>query len=147
MIAFFSDDGALYRAEIKELNKLRGHIVQYVDFGNCAMVDPSKIYPVEKRFAVLPKQAMHCTLKDIRPVAGADWSKANKHEIDRYFDADKYRCTFHGTGDGKYSISLSDKGKDIGESIVAAGLAANSESQAKAVVAKGERGIFIFISK
>lgn len=136
VIAFFSDDGALYRAEIKELNKLRGHIVQYVDFGNCAMVDPCKIYPVEKRFALLPKQAMHCSLRNVSPAAGIDWSKANKHEIDKYFDADKYKCTFHGTKDGKYIISLCDNGKDIGDTMIAAGLAANPEASVKAVVNK-----------
>ncbi|XP_046422936.1 maternal protein tudor isoform X1 [Neodiprion fabricii] len=126
VIAFFSDDGALYRAEIKELNKLRGHIVQYIDFGNCAMVDPCKIYPVEQRFAKLPKQAMHCTLSNILPATGIDWSKANKHEIDKYFDADKFKCTFHGTKDGKYLISLNNRGKDIAESMITIGLAINS---------------------
>ncbi|XP_046743365.1 maternal protein tudor [Diprion similis] len=123
VIAFFSDDGALYRAEIKELNKLRGHIVQYIDFGNCAMVDPCKIYPVEQRFAKLPKQAMHCTLNNILPASGIDWSKANKHEIDKYFDADKFKCTFHGTKEGKYLISLNNRGRDLAESMITAGLA------------------------
>ncbi|XP_020712473.2 maternal protein tudor-like [Athalia rosae] len=134
VIAFFSDDGALYRAEIKELNKLRGHIVQYVDFGNRAMVDPSKIYPVEKKFAVLPKQAMHCTLKNVSPTSGSDWSRANKQQVDRYFDADKYKCTFHGKKDGKYLISLSNNGKDVGDSMIAAGLAVNSEAKIATVV-------------
>ncbi|XP_024937429.1 maternal protein tudor isoform X2 [Cephus cinctus] len=123
VIAIFSDDGALYRAEVTELNKLRGHIVRYVDFGNCAMVDPRKIYPVEKKFMQLPKQAMNCSLKNIIPSNGSNWSKANEHEIDKCFDADDYECTFHEVKNGKYIISLNNKGADVGGMMVERGLA------------------------
>ncbi|KAG7199166.1 hypothetical protein KM043_018050 [Ampulex compressa] len=133
VIAIFTEDGALYRGEIVELNKLNGHVVQYIDFGNCAIVEKSKIYPVETKLLMLPKQAFHCTLKDIVPKSGSLWSKVNTQDIDHCFGADKYSCTFHALKNNKYIISLNDNGTDIGDVLVKKNLAsfATNESVVK----------------
>ncbi|XP_012278471.1 maternal protein tudor isoform X2 [Orussus abietinus] len=123
VIAVFADDGALYRSEIKELNKPLGHLIQYVDFGNCAIVQQSKMYPVERKFIHLPKQGIHCRLKDIQPAEGSAWSKISASEIDKCFDAEQFACTFHETKDDKYVVSLNRNGADVGESLVTKGLA------------------------
>lgn len=117
-MAIFADDGALYRAEVLDLNKARGNIVRYIDFGNCAMVETRNTYRVEKRFMKLPKQAVNCSLKNIVSANGSSWSKANNQEIDKCFDADSYECSFHEISDGKYTVSLSNNGVDVAGSMV-----------------------------
>ncbi|XP_026673866.1 uncharacterized protein LOC108630430 isoform X2 [Ceratina calcarata] len=123
VIALFADDKALYRAEIIELNKLNGHLVQYIDFGNSAVVNPKKIYPVEKRLLHLPKQAMLCSLLNIVSQDGLNWSKINTEAIDNCFNADKYECTFHDIKDNKYLVSLVNNGNDVANTIVEKNLA------------------------
>ncbi|CAL7945702.1 unnamed protein product [Xylocopa violacea] len=126
VIAIFSDDGALYRAEVIELNKLTGHLIQYVDFGNNALVDPRKIYPVEKKLMNLPKQAVQCSLLNIVPQNNLGWSKVNTQAIDNCFNADKYECIFHDLKDNKYSISLTNNGIDVAKTLVEKNLASFS---------------------
>ncbi|XP_015430080.1 PREDICTED: maternal protein tudor [Dufourea novaeangliae] len=123
VIASFFEDKALYRAEIIELNKLSGHLIHYVDFGNSAVVDPSNIYPVEKEFIRLPKQAFQCSLLNISPKDGLSWSKVDTGAIDNCFNADKYECTFHDIKDNKYLILLSNNGSYVADVLIERNLA------------------------
>ncbi|XP_011311904.1 maternal protein tudor isoform X2 [Fopius arisanus] len=113
VIAVFAEDGAFYRAEVLELNKLRGNIVRYVDFGNCAMVEAKKTFRVEKQFMEMPKQAFNCTLKNVIPVSGDNWVKSNSHEIEKLFNVEKFECCFHEVKDYKYTVSMMVDGKDL----------------------------------
>lgn len=133
VIAIFSDDGALYRAEVIELNKLNGHLIQYIDFGNSAIVDPQNIYLVEKKFMHLPKQAYQCSLLNIAPLNGLDWSEVNTEAIDNFFNAENYECVFHNIKNNKYLISLITNGEDVANMLVEQNLALfNSKTQINA---------------
>ncbi|KAI4466350.1 tudor domain containing protein [Holotrichia oblita] len=55
----FSEDGALYRAEIIS-NQFNQYHVRYVDYGNVATVN--KVYPIEKKYMKIPAQAIPCGL-------------------------------------------------------------------------------------
>ncbi|XP_017761897.1 PREDICTED: maternal protein tudor [Eufriesea mexicana] len=135
VIAIFSDDGALYRAEIIELNKLNGHLIQYIDFGNSAIVDPQKIYPVEKKLICLPKQAVQCSLLNIVPLDGFSWSQTNTEVIDNCFNADSYKCIFHDVKDDKYLISLINNENNVANMLVEQNLASfNSETKSSSTV-------------
>ncbi|XP_043528677.1 tudor domain-containing 6-like isoform X3 [Frieseomelitta varia] len=135
VIAIFSDDGALYRAEVIELNKLNGHLIQYIDFGNSAIVDPQNIYAVERKLMHLPKQAFQCSLFNIAPLSGLDWSEVNTEAIDNCFNAENYECFFHNIKNNKYLISLISNGKDVANMLVEQNLASfNSKTQINADV-------------
>ncbi|XP_033209193.1 maternal protein tudor isoform X2 [Belonocnema kinseyi] len=123
VITIFPEDGAFYRAEILEVTANRNYIVQYVDFGNSASVDQRNVFPVEKKYMSLPKQAIRCSLKNVIPVSGGSWSSVNCKEIDRYFDDDNLECTYHEERSDKYLVSLSKNGKEIADTLVAKKLA------------------------
>ncbi|XP_033178847.1 maternal protein tudor isoform X2 [Bombus impatiens] len=131
VVAIFSDDGAFYRAEIIELNKLNGHLIQYIDFGNSAIVDPQNIYPVEKELMRLPKQAVQCSLLNVAPLDGSNWSEANTKEIDNCFNVDNCTCVFHDKKDNKYLISLINNGDDVAKMLAKLNLASLSNSDTK----------------
>ncbi|XP_060822618.1 maternal protein tudor-like isoform X2 [Bombus pascuorum] len=128
VVAIFSDDGAFYRAEIIELNKLNGHHIQYIDFGNSAIVDPQNIYPVEKELMRLPKQAVQCSLLNVAPLVGFNWSEANTKAIDNCFNVDNFTCVFHDKKDNKYLISLINNEKDVANMLAELNLASLSNS-------------------
>ncbi|XP_076658151.1 protein tudor isoform X2 [Halictus rubicundus] len=123
VIATFSEDKALYRAEIIELYKFNGHLIHYIDFGNNAVVNFNNIYPVEKEFMHLPKQSFKCSLLNIIPKDGLGWSNVDTKEIDNCFNGDKYTCTFHGIEDNKYLVSLNINGNDVANTLVEKNLA------------------------
>ncbi|XP_050584863.1 maternal protein tudor isoform X2 [Bombus affinis] len=128
VIALFSDDGAFYRAEIIELNKINGHLIQYIDFGNSAIVSPQNIYPVEKELTRLPKQAVQCSLLNVAPLNGFNWSEADTKAIDNCFNVDNCTCVFHEKKDNKYLISLINDGNDIAKMLAKLNLASLSNS-------------------
>lgn len=95
------------------------YVVQYIDFGNCAIVDQRNIYPVEKKFMQLPKLAVLCSLKDIVPNNNnLNWSEVDNNALDSCFNADKYECIFHSFNDEQYIISLNRNGQDVGDLLI-----------------------------
>ncbi|XP_070160956.1 protein tudor isoform X1 [Polyergus mexicanus] len=125
IIAIFSEDRALYRAEVVNTSVQKdAYIVQYIDFGNCAIVNLCNIYPVEKKFMQLPKLAVQCSLKDIVPNNNLDWSKTNNNALDNCFNADKYKCILHDVSNNQYTISLIHNRQDVGDMLVQKNLAA-----------------------
>ncbi|XP_011690886.1 PREDICTED: maternal protein tudor isoform X2 [Wasmannia auropunctata] len=121
VIAIFSEDKALYRAEVISIDTRKdAYRIQYIDFGNCATVHRHNIYPVEKKFMQLPKLAVQCSLKDI---SNSNWLKVDNNALDSYFNADKYECIFHSFKDDQYIISLNNNGQDVGDMLVQQNLA------------------------
>ncbi|KAK0163339.1 hypothetical protein PV327_007031 [Microctonus hyperodae] len=124
VIAIFEEDMALYRAEIIQLNKPHGGVfVRYVDFGNCATVQPKQIFNVEKKFMILPKQAVNCTLKNI-VAPGTSWPSINAQEIDKLFNEEKLQCVFHEEKNKKCIVTLLNNGDDVAAKLVEKGVAA-----------------------
>ncbi|CAC5408616.1 TDRD1_4_6_7 [Mytilus coruscus] len=62
--ALFPDDGLWYRGDVLEV---KGDIyrVQFVDYGNEAMVQPAGIRKILPSFVELPRQSVCCTLKSL----------------------------------------------------------------------------------
>ncbi|XP_023246268.1 maternal protein tudor isoform X2 [Copidosoma floridanum] len=121
IIAILPDDGVLYRAEILEINKPRGHVVQYIDYGDKGLVDPKKIYPVDQRFRTLPRQAIFCSLKNIAPPSGFEWT--DRAEIRQIFSSEKFECIFHELKNEKHFISLTANNVDVAGALVEKNLA------------------------
>lgn len=123
-------------------------MIQYIDFGNNAVVNPRKIYPVEKNLMYLPKQAVQCSLLNIAPLDGISWSKVNTKAIDNCFNADKYKCIFHDIKNNKYSISLINEETDVGNMLVEQNLASfNSKIKSHITEGKIIFNIYIYILK
>nr|CAD7193949.1 unnamed protein product [Timema douglasi] len=126
VIAKFRSDNVFYRAEISE--KIgESFIVKFVDFGNKDIFTKFELWDIEKQFMVLPKQAIHSFLKDIKP-AQLSWP-VGVSEIDSYFNSEKFNCIFHTNVDGRFCATLSQNGKNVGDELVSKGLASMSPPQ------------------
>lgn len=101
------------------------YVVQYIDFGNCAVVDQHNIYPVEKKFMQLPKLAIQCSLRNIIPNNNKlNWFEVDNNALDNCFNSDKYECIFHSFNDDHYIISLNHGGQNVNDMLVQQNLAA-----------------------
>lgn len=101
------------------------------------MVEPRNIYPVERKYMKLPKQAIFCALKNIAPVPGSKWST----ELTKFFGAEKFDCIFHELKNDKYLISLTNNGIDIGSALVDKNMAVFSTAINKQTESKQPRQI------
>ncbi|XP_068433074.1 tudor domain-containing 6 isoform X2 [Clinocottus analis] len=62
--AEFADDSSWYRAVVREIHGKTMALVEFVDFGNTAMVPISKIGLLQKTFLQLPSYSTHCMLNE-----------------------------------------------------------------------------------
>ncbi|XP_012223207.2 maternal protein tudor isoform X2 [Linepithema humile] len=129
VIAMFSEDKALYRAEVVSIEQkttraqVDAYVVQYIDFGNCAILSQRSIYSVEKKFMQLPKLAVQCSLKDIVPNNNLSWSEMDTDALDNCFNADKYECIFYDFSNNNYTVSLTHDGQNVSDMLVQKNLA------------------------
>ncbi|XP_023716578.1 maternal protein tudor isoform X3 [Cryptotermes secundus] len=131
VIAKFLTDGVLYRAEVKEVLDTSSLIVQFVDYGNCDIVKQNDVWHIEARFMDLPKQALSCCLRGVE-APDSQWSRGDKG-VDKYFEAEKFCCTFHNCEQNKYSVSLMSEGKSIADQLLEDGLAVAQAVHSKTV--------------
>ncbi|NXJ68985.1 TDR15 protein, partial [Rostratula benghalensis] len=63
-----------YRAVIKTLTLGNSFEVEYIDYGNTAVVSPSKICRIQKKFLSLPRLSVHCFLSRVESVPDESWT-------------------------------------------------------------------------
>ncbi|NXW25207.1 TDR15 protein, partial [Circaetus pectoralis] len=63
-----------YRAVIKTLRLGNSFEVEFIDYGNAAVVSPSKISRIQKKFLTLPRLSVHCFLSRAKSVPGESWT-------------------------------------------------------------------------
>ncbi|XP_066478363.1 tudor domain-containing protein 6 [Tiliqua scincoides] len=73
MCALFSEDGLWYRAMVRE--KPSGELVsvQYIDYGNTAVVDSCKICRLPEDCSSFPMISVHCSLGGMKTTKLPDW--------------------------------------------------------------------------
>lgn len=126
VLAILPSDGVLYRAEIVQLNQPGGHLVQYIDYGDTGVIAPAKIFPVERKFRALPRQAILCGLRDVKPASGSSWHVTPETTAGIFNPEEKFECVFHERrrdDDDGFLVSLTCKNVDVGRALVDKGWA------------------------
>ncbi|NXI58935.1 TDR15 protein, partial [Chloroceryle aenea] len=81
IVAQHATDCFYYRAVIKTLKSGNSFEVEFIDYGDEALVSPSKICRIPKKFLTLPRLSVHCFLSRVKNVPDEGWTK----EITSYF--------------------------------------------------------------
>ncbi|XP_037668690.1 tudor domain-containing protein 15 [Choloepus didactylus] len=66
VVAEYSGDGAIYRAVIKKNLPGNSFEVEFIDYGNTAIVNTSKIYEFKREFVTIPKLGIHSFLSGVK---------------------------------------------------------------------------------
>ncbi|NXL48871.1 TDR15 protein, partial [Podilymbus podiceps] len=74
IVAEHDTDCFYYRAVIKTLKLGNTFEVEFIDYGNAAVVSLSKICRIQKKFLTLPRLSVHCFLSRVRSVPGESWT-------------------------------------------------------------------------
>lgn len=103
--------------------------MNFVDYGNTAMIRKDQVWTVSKDHCTIPMQATCCSLNNITTVdEDTPWAPAT--ELEPFFNQDKYFVTFIANVDEEKNSKswfvdlVNEDNKDIGDLLVVAGLAA-----------------------
>ncbi|KAM5254534.1 LOW QUALITY PROTEIN: tudor domain-containing protein 15 [Hipposideros larvatus] len=66
VVAEYSTDNAIYRAVIKKILPGNAFEVEFIDYGNTAVVNTSKIYELKREFLTIPKLGIHSFLSGVK---------------------------------------------------------------------------------
>ncbi|KAM9354936.1 tudor domain-containing protein 15-like [Pholidichthys leucotaenia] len=64
VLAEFEEDGALFRSLVKNITGSSQYQVEFVDYGNSAVVGKEKIYSIPKEHLTQPRFSIWCSLQD-----------------------------------------------------------------------------------
>lgn len=67
VLAEYEEDGALYRSAVKNCEGNSSFSVEFVDYGNSAVVEKEKMYSIPKEYLSQPRFSILCSLLDSRP--------------------------------------------------------------------------------
>ncbi|XP_040920947.1 tudor domain-containing 6 [Toxotes jaculatrix] len=112
--AEFAGDLSWYRAVVREIHDNTMALVEFVDFGNTAMIPVSKIRRLHKSFLQLPMYSTHCMLSEAaafekEEMLDSKVLSAFKEDIGGNGDK-KLKCRFIRQSGSVWEVSLKDSG-------------------------------------
>ncbi|NXG86387.1 TDR15 protein, partial [Stercorarius parasiticus] len=94
IVAEHVTDCFYYRAVIKTLKSGNLFEVEFIDYGNAAVVSPSKICRIQKKFLTLPRLSVHCFLSRIKNVPDKSWTNKSTSYFLRKVSNKQVICKF-----------------------------------------------------
>ncbi|KAJ1522671.1 hypothetical protein ONE63_001837 [Megalurothrips usitatus] len=119
IVARFKEDNGFYRGVIK-IQKGNKFGVQYIDYGNKALLESNHIYGLLHQYSDFPAHAIPCQLKDVKP-PGEKWVKSSS--LAEYFSSGEFTLSFHDAESECCTVSLKRNGIDVGTDLISKKLA------------------------
>ncbi|XP_053140053.1 tudor domain-containing protein 6 [Hemicordylus capensis] len=107
--AVFSEDGLWYRAVIKEKPSGESVSVQYIDYGNSAVVDTCKTCRLAEDCLSWPVMSIHCSLDGIKTTELPDWAPETVQYFSQRINEIQMNSEFVGKLKNKWEIVLYDQ--------------------------------------
>lgn len=118
MCALFSEDGLWYRAVVRE--KPPGELVsvQYIDYGNTAVVDSCKTFRLPEDCSSFPVMSVHCSLGGMKITKLLDWPQEAVLYFNQRTSEIQISCEFGEKCKDKWEILLCDKESSLTAELV-----------------------------
>ncbi|EHH21925.1 hypothetical protein EGK_05098 [Macaca mulatta] len=107
VVAEYSGDNAIYRAVIKKILPGNSFEVEFIDYGNSAIVNTCKIYELQREFLTVPQLGIHSFL------SGVKWNEPDEIWDEKtvdYFTSKVHNktvyCEFLKKHDQKWEVNL-----------------------------------------
>ncbi|KAJ8270636.1 hypothetical protein GJAV_G00117430 [Gymnothorax javanicus] len=110
--AEFADDCSWYRAVVQEKIGNQKVQVEFIDFGNTAVVSSSKICALEKQFLELPRYSIPCMLSGVSSTHGDKWDPEVVAKFQKTVGENaekKLKCNFIKQNGSVWEVSLADQ--------------------------------------
>ncbi|NXL80684.1 TDR15 protein, partial [Leptocoma aspasia] len=106
IVAEHDADCFYYRAVIKTLKSGNSYEVEFIDYGNAAVVSSSKICRIPEKFLTLPRLSVHCFLSSVKSVPGESWTKESAAYFARTVSDKPVACKFLQQHGEKWEIDV-----------------------------------------
>ncbi|NWV53619.1 TDR15 protein, partial [Daphoenositta chrysoptera] len=118
IVAEHDADCFYYRAVIKALKSGNSYEVEFIDYGNAAVVSSSKICRIPEEFLTLPRFSVHCFLSSVKSVPGESWTKASAAYFARTVSDKPVACKFLQQHGEKWEIDVICDGESLSNSLL-----------------------------
>ncbi|NWV10904.1 TDR15 protein, partial [Ptilonorhynchus violaceus] len=113
IVAEHNADCFYYRAVIKTLKPGNSYEVEFIDYGNAAVVSSSKICRIPEKFLTLPRFSVHCFLSSVKSVPGESWIKKSTAYFTRTVSVKPVACKFLKQHGEKWEIDVICDGESL----------------------------------
>ncbi|NWS24955.1 TDR15 protein, partial [Polioptila caerulea] len=117
IVAEHDADCFYYRAVIKTLKSGNSYEVEFIDYGNAAVVNSSKICRIPEKFLTLPRFSVHCFLSSVKGVPDESWTKENAAYFVRAVSDKPVACKFLQRHGEKWEIDIICDGESLSNSL------------------------------
>ncbi|NWS14693.1 TDR15 protein, partial [Pachyramphus minor] len=111
IVAEHEADCFYYRAVIKTLKSGNCFEVEFIDYGNAAVVSSSKICRIPEEFLTLPRFSVHCFLSSVKSVPGESWAEKSAAYLARKLSNKLVTCKFLQQHGEQWEIDVICDGK------------------------------------
>ncbi|XP_019392881.1 PREDICTED: tudor domain-containing protein 15 [Crocodylus porosus] len=119
VIAEYAVDCSLYRAAIKAVRSKESFEVEFIDYGNTAVVNSSKIYRIQTKFLTLPKLSIHCFLSRLKSSSpDRTWSSELMFYFAREVINKPIICVFLQDHEQKWEVDILCDGKSMANDLL-----------------------------
>ncbi|NXM45230.1 TDR15 protein, partial [Gymnorhina tibicen] len=118
VVAEHDADCFYYRAVIKTLKSGHSYEVEFIDYGNAAVVSSSKICRIPEKFLTLPRFSVHCFLSSVKSVPGESWTKENAAYFVRTVSDKPVACKFLQQHGEKWEVDVICAGESLSSSLL-----------------------------
>ncbi|XP_064267871.1 tudor domain-containing protein 15 isoform X2 [Passer domesticus] len=117
IVAEHDADCFYYRAVIKTLKSGNSYEVEFIDYGNTAVVSSSKICRIPEKFLTLPRFSVHCFLS-AKSVPEESWTKESAAYFARTVSDKPVACKFLQQHGEKWEIDVICDGESLSNSLL-----------------------------
>ncbi|NXQ64646.1 TDR15 protein, partial [Anthoscopus minutus] len=118
IVAEHDADCFYYRAVIKTLKSGNSYEVEFIDYGNAAIVSSSKICRIPEEFLTLPRFSVHCFLTSVKSVPGGRWTNESAAYFARAVRDKPVACKFLEQHGEKWEIDVICDGESLANSLL-----------------------------
>ncbi|NXD37202.1 TDR15 protein, partial [Copsychus sechellarum] len=118
VVAEHDADCFYYRAVITTLKSRNSYEVEFIDYGNAAVVSSSKICRIPEKFLTLPRFSVHCFLSSVKRVPVESWTKESAAYFARMVSDRPVACKFLQQHGKKWEIDVICDGESLSNSLL-----------------------------
>ncbi|NXR51948.1 TDR15 protein, partial [Hippolais icterina] len=118
IVAEHDADCFYYRAVIKTLKSGNSYEVEFIDYGNAAVVSSSKICRIPEKFLTVPRFSVHCFLSSVKSFPDKSWTKESAAYFARTVSDKPVACKFLQQHGEKWEIDVICDGESLSNSLL-----------------------------
>ncbi|XP_010124741.1 PREDICTED: tudor domain-containing protein 15-like, partial [Chlamydotis macqueenii] len=118
IVAENDTDCFYYRAVIKTLKSRNSFEVEFIDYGNTAVLSPSKIYRIQEKFLTLPRLSVHCFLSRVKSCPDENWTSKSASYFVSERNNKPVACRFLQQHGERWEVDVIFDGKSVSNNLL-----------------------------